>query len=217
MSNKTSTARRPERDELALETGYVEATAPTLTVRLGDEVFPARRAKSCLVAPGRGDRVACAIGADELFVLAVLAGEDAAETRLTVEGSLRVQAPSGRVSFAAAEGIDLLSAKDLALGSETLQVRAKRGSVAVQELGLLGRLVRAEVSKLSLVADDVDSRLERLMQRAKRVFRFVEEIEQVRAGTFDMRAEQLAAVRGENTIVSARVLAKIDGEQVHIG
>jgi hypothetical protein len=32
-----------------------------------------------------------------------------------------------------------------------------------------------------------------------------------------MRAEGLAAVRGENTIVAARSLAKLDGAQVKIG
>jgi hypothetical protein len=49
------------------------------------------------------------------------------------------------------------------------------------------------------------------------VFRFVEEIDQTRAGTVDLRAQNLMAIRGENAVISARVLAKVDGEQIHIG
>jgi hypothetical protein len=96
-------------------------------------------------------------------------------------------------------------------------VRAAKGSVAVEELGFLGRLVHAQVEKLALAAEEVDTVLARLTQRAKRVFRFVEEIDQTRAGTVDMRARGLVGIRGENAVLAARVLAKVDGEQIHLG
>jgi hypothetical protein len=73
------------------------------------------------------------------------------------------------------------------------------------------------VTKIALVAQEADTILTRLTQRAKRVFRFVEEIDQTRAGTVDLRAENLIGIRGENAIISARVLAKVDGEQIHLG
>jgi len=98
-----------------------------------------------------------------------------------------------------------------------LHLRARKGSVAIDELGFFGRLLQAEVSKVALVAKEVDSVMDRLSQRAKRVFRFVEEIDQTRAGSVDLRAQNLLALRGENAVVSARVLAKIDGEQIHLG
>ena len=33
----------------------------------------------------------------------------------------------------------------------------------------------------------------------------------------DLRAQNLVAIRGENAVISARVLAKVDGEQIHLG
>jgi hypothetical protein len=98
-----------------------------------------------------------------------------------------------------------------------VHVRAKKGAIAIDELGFFGRLVQAEVTKIALVAQEADTILTRLTQRAKRVFRFVEEIDQTRAGTVDLRAENLIGIRGENAIISARVLAKVDGEQIHLG
>jgi hypothetical protein len=210
-------ARKLTTDEIALESGTVERTDAPMTVRLASGCYPARRAKSCLVAPEAGDRVLCAVAPDAVFVLAVLGGEEGAATRITADGELKLQAPHGRISLCSAEGVELVSTKEVALSGASIHLRAQSGSVAIEEFGFFGRLVRAEVSKVAIVAQEIDSRLERLVQRAKRVFRFVEEIEQVRAGTVDVRAENLAAIRAENTVVSARVLAKIDGAQVHIG
>lgn len=213
----TNAATQTPRAAAYLETGTVERTTGGLRVALGDDRFEARRAKSCLVAPELGDRVLCAVEDDGVFVLAVLEGREGAATRVSVDGDLRLQAASGRVSICSGRGVDVVAVEDVAISSGQLHVRAKAGSVAIEDLGFFGRLLRADVGKVALVARELDSRLERWSQRAKRVFRFVEELEQVRAGSLDMRAEGLAAVRGENTVVSARVLAKIDGEQVHIG
>ena len=146
-----------------------------------------------------------------------LAGPEGAPTKLAVDGDLALQARGGRVSLCSSEGVDIVSGGAVAMTSAELHVRAKKGTMAIEELGFFGRLVQAEVAKVSLVAQEVDSVLTRLTQRAKRVFRFVEEIDQTRAGTVDMRAQNLIAIRGEHAVISARVLAKVDGEQIHLG
>ncbi|MCC6523894.1 MAG: DUF3540 domain-containing protein [Polyangiaceae bacterium] len=203
--------------QTTLETGWVDALCDGLTVRLGRERHAARRAKSCLVAPDVGDRVLCAVEGEAVFVLAVLEGAPGAATRVSAEGDLKLQATTGRLTLGATEGIDLVTGKTVGVTGGAVHVRAKTGSVAVEELGFLSRLVRAEVGKVALLAEHVDSTVTRIVQRAKRAFRFVEEVEQVRAGTLDLRAENLAAIRADNTLLTARVLAKIDAAQVHIG
>jgi Protein of unknown function (DUF3540) len=201
-----------------LETGTVERIlSGTAEVRHGAGTWQARRAKSCLVAPEIGDAVLCASGPEGVFVLAVLRGAEGAPTRVEAEGDLHIRSREGRVALSSPEGVDLVSGGFVAVTSAEVHVRAAKGSVAVEELGYLGRLVQAEVARVALVAHEVDSALERLTLRAKRVFRFVEEIDQTRAGTVDLRAQNLVGIRGENAILSARVLAKIDGEQIHLG
>jgi len=138
-------------------------------------------------------------------------------TRLATDGDLRIESSNGRVAVSSPEGVDLVSGGAVALTSAEVHVRAGKGSVAVEQLGFFGKLVQAQVTKVALAAEEVDSTLTRLSQRAKRVFRFVEEIDQTRAGTVDMRAQNLVGIRGENAVISARVLAKIDGEQIHLG
>ncbi len=210
-------AKKLASPETYLESGLVERLGETIAVRLWTGTIEARRAKSCLVAPEIGDKVLCAIEADGAYVLAVLAGSEGAKTVLAADGDLELRARGGSVSVLGSEGVAIVSGGDLAVTSRELHVHAKQGSVAVDELGFFGRLLQAEVSKVTLVAQEMDSVFTRLSQRAKRVFRFVEEIDQTRAGTIDLRAQNLVAIRGENAIVSARVLAKVDGEQIHLG
>lgn len=208
-------AKKLTSPETYLESGLVERLGATIAIRLYTGAIEARRAKSCLVAPEIGDKVLCAIEADGAYVLAVLAGSEGAKTVIAVGGDLELR--GGSVAVVGTEGVDLVSGGDLALTARGLNITARQGSVAIDELGFFGRLLQAEVTKVTLVAQEMDSVFTRLSQRAKRVFRFVEEIDQTRAGTIDMRAQDLVAVRGENAIVSARVLAKVDGEQIHLG
>lgn len=193
----------------SLVVGVVREVGGRLTLELEGQLALAVRAKSCLVAPSVGDSVLCARHAERVFVLSVLESEPAArDTHLDVEGGLRVTA--SRALELAAPVVELAAV-------ERLRARAKSLYAAAEELGLVGGAVEVQVKKLALAADHVETRAERILQRAKRVFRFVSEIDQVRAGVVDIRADELVAVRGENTIVAARVLSKLDGEQIKIG
>ena len=204
--------------ETYLDTGTVERVlGRTVEVRHGSGTWQAQRAKSCLVAPEVGDKVLCAFGAEGTYALAVLEGQEDGPTQLVTDGDLRLQSRGGRVAVSASEGIDLVSGGAVAMTSPEVHVRAGSGSVAIGELGFFGKLLRAEVAKVAFVGQELESVFTRLTQRAKRVFRFVEELDQTRAGTVDLRADKLVAVRGENAIISARVLAKLDGEQIHLG
>ena len=200
-----------------LATGRVERVGETLRVALPTDRIEARRAKGCLVAPEVGDKVLCAVDPEGAYVLSVLEGAEGAPTRLTTEGDLQVQSRGGRVAIGGAAGVDIVSRGAVGVTAGEVHLRASTGSVAVEELGFFGKLLQAEVTKVALVAQEVDTRFTRLCQRAKRVFRFIEELDQTRAGTVDMRAQSMIGIRGENAIIAARVVAKVDGEQIHIG
>lgn len=217
-----SAAKKLLKIEAYLETGTIaRSPAPRgqgsdVEVRLSTGTFGAALAKSCLAVPEAGDKVLCAVDSDAVHVVAVLSGRAGAPTTLATNGDLRFTS-KGRVSILGAEGVDIAGAGPVAIAAPEIHVRAQKGAVAVEELGFFGRLVQAEVGKVALLAREVDSVVTRLSQRAKRVFRFVEEIDQTRAGTVDLRAQGMLGLRAENALISARVLAKVDGEQIHLG
>jgi hypothetical protein len=162
-----------------------------LRVTTAEGTRRALRAKSCLVDAEPGDRVLCSTDGDVVYILAVITGGEA--TTIKAAGKLEIAA-------------------------DELKVKARSALLSLDDLRILGRSVEASFGgKAAIVAERIESRASRLLQRAKHAYRFIEGLDQVRAGNIDARAEGLAALRGENTIVSARVLAKIDGAQVKIG
>lgn len=216
-------AKRLARIDVGLEMGVVERVPGSrgggpaaFEVRLGTGTFTASRAKSCLVAPAVGDEVLCAVSRDDVFVVAVLSGREG-ETAIAADGDLTLEARGGRVAVRGQEGVDVASGGAVGIAGTEVHVRARKGTVAVGELGFFGRLVQAEVARVAWIAEQVDSVVSRVSLRAKRVFRSVEEVDQTRAGTVDVRAESLLGLRAENAVISARVLTKVDGEQIHIG
>ncbi len=180
--------------------------------------YKGERAVSCLVAPEPGDRVLVAALEDgAVYVLAILEREAGCTTAISVDGDLTLQLPNGHFTVAAQEGINLVTGKDVAIVTGGLDVSAVHGSFVIERLSFLGTLFQAQIEKAKLVASTLDSTLERMSQRVKRSYRFVEEIDQVRADRIDYTAKKSMSLHARNAMVTAEELVKVDGEQIHVG
>jgi hypothetical protein len=219
MSGMNSAARKIEPSVVYQEFGEVVAVAGnTLTVRGAIADVQARRAASCLLAPEVGDRVLVAVeDAGDAFVLAVLVRGSEGATTIGVEGDLAIRAASGKVTIAAQEGVDVVSPSPVRIAAGEVTVSAAIGRLRVEALEVLGRAVKAELGKVKVFASSLDSVLERFTQRARTSLRTVEELDQVRAKHIDYAAAGNAHLRGENALVSAEDLVKVNAEQIHIG
>jgi len=211
-------AQREETEDVFLGTGTVTgAREDAIVVRVGDAELRAMVATSCLVVPQAGDRVLVAMPEGECYVLAVLRREAGAVRRIATDGDLELSAPKGKVVVASGEGIDLLTPKETSVVTGNLNLHAGDATAVLERLSYLGTAVRAEVGKLRVVAAELDGLFERSLQRIKRAYRFVEEIDQTRARQIDVTAETSVRVHAGNTVMTADELVKIDGSQVHIG
>ena len=178
----------------------------------------ARRAASCLVAPQEGDRVLFAtLPGDEHWVLAVLEHRDPQPTRIEVDGDLELRAPAGTVTVAAGRGVTVATGAEAAVLAGTVRVVAGKGLTAFDELTVLAEKVDAEVTRMRATFTTVDTVMERLSQRAKRVYRFVEELDQLRTRRADYTAKDTFQVHAHDTLLTSDQLVKIDGEQIHVG
>ena len=192
---------------------------PAATVRSADGTLTTcRRAVSCLVAPKPGDRVLFAtLPGDEHWVLAVLEHRDAQPTRIEVDGDLELRAPAGTITAAAGRGVSVVTGGEAAVLSGSVRVVAQRGLAAFDELTVLAEKVDAEVTRLRATFTTVDTVMERLSQRAKRVYRFVEELDQLRTRRADYTAKDTFQVHAHDTLLTSDQLVKIDGDQIHVG
>ncbi|MFT3772854.1 MAG: DUF3540 domain-containing protein [Minicystis sp.] len=211
-------SRAPE--QVSQETGRVLAIREdgSLRVRTASGDHDARRAVSCLVAAEVDDVVLLArTPLQGAFVLAVLTRESDAATTLAVPGDLAVRVPEGRLTLAASEGVDLLSAHEVAVTTGAVRVNAVEGSVVLQGLTFLSDVVRAEIDRVKLHAQTFDSVVERLKQKVQRSYRTVTETDQLRAERIDYTAEKVMSLHAEHALVSADELFKVDAEQIHLG
>lgn len=197
----------------------VRATRDALVVHAGGVEHHALRAKSCLVEPRENDEVLLALAVDgRAFVLAVLEGaDDNQKTVVAVDGDLELTSRTGRVDIGAGEGIGLTSGSGVDVVGSEVRIRAAATTLVTEGLALLGQTVRAEWEKVAVTAGKVDNVFERVTQRVKRMYRFVEEREHVRAGALDYRAEKAVTIGAENAVVAVKEVVKIDGGQIQLG
>lgn len=172
-----------------------------LHIALPDGDCTARRAASCLLAPGVGDSVlVCGPHAQSLYVVAVL--ERAADTPCQVllgkDAEIRA---SGRLS----------------VSSDELLVRARQATTLVDQITSFGRELTASIGKVKLVGNIFESMFQRVSHFAGQSTRTVEGVDQLRSGTVDFRAERSLSLQGSEIIATAKTLVKVDGGQIHIG
>lgn len=198
--------------------GRVEGGAEDyVSVRVaGGRSVLARRATSCLVEPITGDRVLLAEEDDSAFVLAVLERESGVATTLSTAGDLEI-APTGKLTITAPAGVHVATARDLTLAARTIETVADEAHLIWRTIRVAGRSLSAEIQRVEVVADESTSIVGRIFQRAKRVFRSVEEGETLRTGQLDVLAETNLRMHGETALVTANDLVKVDGKQIQLG
>lgn len=174
------------------------------------------RAVSCLVAPREGDRVLLAGAGAEWYALAVLQ-RDGDAVELEAEGDVTLRSRRGAVTVAGAGEVRVMSGEAVRLAAGEVSVDAGRLQLASKVVEHVGALVSAQVDTVKVLAKAIDSTAERVTQRAKRVFRFVEELDALRAGHVDQAVSELWQLRAKDAMLTAQHLVKMDGDQIHMG
>lgn len=218
-----ATAIKTHDEQVMQETARVIADSP-LVVRsgasgaAGSVEYRAERAASCLLRPEVGDEVLVALLPDRrAFVLAVLVRDGARPTEVRVEGDLRLCAEGGRVALSGSEGVAMVTPRDVEMVAGRVSIKAVATSLVSEAITVVGKAVASELDRVKLSARTFDAVLERFTQRAKRSIRVVEETDHLRAERIDYAADKSLAMNGENAVLTARELVKVDGGQIHIG
>jgi hypothetical protein len=180
--------------------------------------YNARQAISCLVTPCVGDHVLAAVDSHgNAYVLAILEREQAAVNQIDFDGEVQLRVRRGRLAITSQEGMDLASAGRIRAISEDLEVQAVTGAVHLQDGMLQAGRLNTRIGAIHWLAETVDGIAERITQRVKRVYRNVEEFEQVKAGRMDYLVRKLLSFRSRYTVLTAKEDVKVDGERIHIG
>lgn len=134
----------------------------------------------------------------------------------TGKGSLTM--PTGNLSLKAPDGdIELVAGRRVTLKASEVALTSERAKMLVGEAELRGFRVTTAVEQVFVVAERLEQVASSVFQRAKRVMRHVEDLEQLTAGRVRTLVEGAYSVKGERASIQAKDEVKIDGERVHLG
>lgn len=191
------------------EGGYV-------VVSTADGVHRARLAVSCLVQPVCGDIVMVARYTTELYVLAVLERHVDVETQVRFDRSVNL-AVDGDLTLTATGRATLAGGDEATIGAEKVSVRGDTVELTGRHISIVGQAVQWIADTLESTARLVKQVADVWTAHARTHHRQVNEIELVRAGHMDLRAEHVINVGSTHTIMKSRELTKIDGKQIQVG
>lgn len=172
----------------------------SLTIESEGRGWHCLRAASCVIAPQAGDKVLIAGVDNQLWLLAVLERANPLSAELSVPGDLHIRS----------EG-------ELSLSGAALRVSAEQGDCHIGEMKYSGDKLSAWVSLSRIVGKRAESVWQNVTQFSQNLLRTTRNTEQVRAGQLDMKAEDYARLHGHNTVITAKAIAKVDSEQIHMG
>ncbi|WP_137125828.1 DUF3540 domain-containing protein [Roseomonas sp. HF4] len=189
----------------------------TLIVGAGAERLPARVAASCLLAPEEGDTVLLVEAAGRHYVLAVLERRAEGPLRIAAEGDIEIRAVGGTLALTGESAVEVASGGRITVAAPEANFTGTRATWSFAEVAGIARSLTAHLGRMKVVGEALETVLDRVLTRTKRSYRFVEEGDHVRAGSIDHRAEGNIHLRGENAVVHAGRIVKIDGGQIQLG
>jgi len=211
-------AKAMDTEETFLEYGTVKlAEGGAFTVGAETGVVAAKRSFSCLVDPLPGDTVLMSRAVSGCYILAILERPGDQRACLAFEGDADLRVKQGRLRVAAQDGIDLVAAGDTALVSPKLSVNSVQADVSIQHLSLFGTFLEGQIQKIKLIGETCDSVFERVSQRVKRCYRWVDEVEHLKAGQLSYLVKKLMSLRGKYSVLTAEEDVRIDGDKILMG
>ena len=181
-------------------------------------VLEAHRAVTCLIEPEERDKVLVCSGVDDrAYVLAILERPEMGNYEMNVTGDLTISSLEGSVSLSAQDTLRMASAKSVEMLSPRLNASFKVAEIVFKNLFYAGQAIEATVARIKMVAQVVESVIDRLQQILKNSYRTVEESETLKAGNVHYLVRKLMALRSRYTVITASKDVKIDGKHIHMG
>lgn len=177
----------------------------------------AHRAPSCVVVPDVGDEVWLLPMSDGTPAIAAVLSRDAsAAAVVALPGAATELAATGELSVRSGKSVELVARDAVRIRASELDSLTTRTRFASEAVELFASRVTAGFDVARVAAKKLDATLDSLAMRLKRSFRWVDEIEQVRAGSLDLEAKGNTRLQGRSTFVSAERVVQVRGEEIHL-
>lgn len=126
------------------------------------------------------------------------------------EGKSIVHAPSGDLELRADQGSIDLRARD------DIRIRGDRAVTSVNHAELGAETVSLRASSVVSVVEALETQAERIVERARNVYREIEDLSQTRAGRLRTVVKTTFHVLSQRAFLKAKDDVKIKGDKIHL-
>ncbi len=110
-----------------------------------------------------------------------------------------------------------LTDKGMLLTSQSMGLKAKNAALKIEHCQFEGNTFKAVLKRSKLMVGKIETVAIRIMERAKNVYRHVEELQQTRANRVRTLVQGTYQLNSETTYIKSEKNVNIDGERIHLG
>ncbi len=207
-----------DRPDVHLQIGEVQGkSGRRFMILTGCGLIRADRSTGCLLEPKKGDKVLAVLAPpDQAYILNILEREDPEEkVVLSVDGSASLKV-NGDLEFEA-DRIQMTGADNMTLNASEMNLNTINGHARFASFRFMGGLLDGRIAKVKTAAKYIDTTAERIVQRFKRSYRRVDELEESKIGRMRCLIKDLFYVRSKNTTLKSEKRVKVDGKKIMLG
>lgn len=170
-------------------------------------VLAAIKADGCLLEPEINDLVLVTHGGRAGgFILSVLMKEGNL-SRITIKGEARLQAKE----------LTLAADRKTSIDAPDIQIAGLNGRLNFLSFTLNTGRMSAAIEKAEIVAKYAHIILDRLTERLNNCFRWVENLDQLKAGRISRMVKERFSLKARQAVIRADEQVTVDAEQIHLG
>jgi len=172
-------------------------------------ILKTKKAASCLIEPQKGDLVLIsrdAFGCN--YLLYVLEKENSSHTVISLEGKCKINIKKGDLD---------ISSEKISLNSIFFDLKTMIGKITFGNISCIGQNFEGYFKKVKTIISTFDSIIGRFIQKVKTCYRFVEKLEQLKAGRLRYLVQNSILMKGEKSVLKAEKKLKIDAKKIHLG
>ncbi|MDH4267415.1 MAG: DUF3540 domain-containing protein [Deltaproteobacteria bacterium] len=130
----------------------------------------------------------------------------------------RVNLESGDLEFVTHNGnISFTSGREILLQGQSVGVRAQRGDFQVEETTYTGKKLLGKIDGVKLIAERIETAAQSLIEKAKNVYRTVEQLSQLKTGRMRTLVNSTFHFKAKKAFLKAEEDYKIKAEKIHLG
>ncbi|NQW85172.1 MAG: DUF3540 domain-containing protein [Alcaligenaceae bacterium] len=178
----------------------------------------ARCAVSCLLVPEIGDTVLLSASEDPMssYILAILLRPTSDHSMLKLPGGATMSTAQGQLSIQAAS-VCITGEQALQFETSALKLNASEAEIRIRRLHGWFEQVQTYVDTLKLVAKNTTATIERRLLRARESFKWIEQVDETRAGRIRLDVKGRLQVQSRHTSIKSEGFVSIDGKKINLG